>query len=93
MHIADEVGGEQVASPYGLRQTAGPCAVRRSGTSAPGLLAIRTVAGSMPLSSPDPSLEYKNGSIKNGQWVWHADCPENLIAVHEIYRNYITGLD
>ena len=45
------------------------------------------------MSSPDRSLEYKIGPIKNGQWAWHADCPENLIAVHEIYRNYITGLD
>tara|TARA_Y100001936_G_scaffold240400_1_gene274819 strand:+ start:40492 stop:41001 length:510 start_codon:yes stop_codon:yes gene_type:complete len=40
-------------------------------------------------SSLDPSLEYRKEFVKNGQWAWHGECPENLIAVHEIYRNYI----
>jgi colanic acid biosynthesis protein WcaH len=40
-------------------------------------------------SSLDPQREYKTGKPQSGEWAWHADCPENLIAVHEIYRQFI----
>jgi len=42
------------------------------------------------LTSPlDPALEYKSGPGKNGQWAWHAGCPDNLISVHEMYRKFV----
>lgn len=42
------------------------------------------------LTSPlNPQREYKTGMPQPGEWAWHAACPENLIAVHEIYRQYM----
>lgn len=42
------------------------------------------------LSPPDQKLRYSGiETPKNGMWMWHERCPENLIKVHEIYRNYI----
>jgi ADP-ribose pyrophosphatase YjhB (NUDIX family) len=40
-------------------------------------------------SPPDSRLEYGAGEPLRGQWMWHETCPENLIAVHEIYREYV----
>ena len=42
------------------------------------------------LTAPlDEGLEYKKESPKPGEWAWHAKCPDNLIPVHEMYRNYM----
>jgi len=42
------------------------------------------------LSSPPSSeLKFSSGVPKNGQWQWHDQCPDNLITVHEMYRQYI----
>lgn len=42
------------------------------------------------LSGPDEKLRYLGTGIpKNGMWMWHEQCPDNLIKVHEIYRKYI----
>jgi len=42
------------------------------------------------LTSPlDSALKYKTGPGQNGQWAWHAGCPDNLISVHEMYRKYV----
>ena len=41
------------------------------------------------ITSPDERLRYKAGAPLPGQWMWHDTCPENIIAVHEIYRAYI----
>jgi ADP-ribose pyrophosphatase YjhB (NUDIX family) len=46
------------------------------------------------LTSPlDPRFAYQGGAAENGQWAWHATCPENLISVHGLYRKYISGTD
>ncbi len=26
----------------------------------------------------------------HGEWAWHAHCPANLIAEHEVYRRFLT---
>lgn len=41
------------------------------------------------IGSPDKKLKYVKGSPKPGQWAWHDKCPANLIAVHEMYREFI----
>lgn len=38
------------------------------------------------LGSPAPKLKFSSRMPKNGQWQWHDRCPDNLIAVHEMYR-------
>jgi colanic acid biosynthesis protein WcaH len=37
----------------------------------------------------DEGLRYQNGSPTAGQWAWHSQCPDNLIPVHEMYRDHI----
>jgi ADP-ribose pyrophosphatase YjhB (NUDIX family) len=39
-------------------------------------------------SAPDGLLEHTSGTPLPGQWMWHETCPENIIPVHEIYREY-----
>jgi ADP-ribose pyrophosphatase YjhB (NUDIX family) len=39
--------------------------------------------------SLDEGLRYGNGSPKPGEWAWHGRCPDNLIAVHEMYRGFV----
>ncbi len=41
------------------------------------------------IAVPDEGLQYKSGEPLPDQWMWHDTCPENIIAVHEIYRGYI----
>ncbi len=41
------------------------------------------------LTPPDERLQYKSGAPLSGQWMWHETCPENIISVHQIYREYI----
>lgn len=41
------------------------------------------------VSSPDKSLAFRSGTPLSGQWMWHEKCPENIIAVHEIYSKYM----
>lgn len=44
------------------------------------------------LASPlDENLEYKVGAPEKGKWAWHDKCPDNLIKVHDIYREYINN--
>jgi colanic acid biosynthesis protein WcaH len=43
------------------------------------------------VSTLDENLEYKGGAPKNGEWAWHDKCPDNLIEVHNIYREYINN--
>lgn len=40
-------------------------------------------------SSPDENLRYTEGIPKNGNWSWHNGCPNDIISVHEMYREYI----
>lgn len=40
-------------------------------------------------SALDGKLRYHKGIPKPGEWAWHKKCPENIIAVHEMYRPYI----
>lgn len=44
-------------------------------------------------SSPDPTLKFCSGMPKNGEWMWHDRCPNNLIGVHEAYRPWIDNQD
>jgi colanic acid biosynthesis protein WcaH len=44
-------------------------------------------------TAPDNGLQYRSGQPLANQWMWHATCPENLIPVHEIYREYIECSD
>lgn len=42
------------------------------------------------LTSPlGTSLKFKKGVPKPGEWLWHRQCPGNLIPVHEMYRKFI----
>jgi len=44
------------------------------------------------LQSPlDRAREYISGKPSNGQWKWHEICPEDILRVHEMYRNFIEG--
>lgn len=38
---------------------------------------------------PDDKIRYRHGAPLPGQWMWHAQCPKNLLSVHEIYCNFI----
>ncbi len=38
---------------------------------------------------PDPAREYKGGTPRNGEWAWHAGCPDRLIQPHQVYRRFI----
>jgi len=42
------------------------------------------------LTSPiNQGMRYHTGVPKPGEWAWHSKCPDNLIAVHEMYRCFI----
>ena len=41
------------------------------------------------IGRPNKKLRYEKGNPKPGEWTWHSKCPNNLISVHEIYRNFI----
>jgi colanic acid biosynthesis protein WcaH len=40
---------------------------------------------------PDSTIKFSTGMPKNGQWMWHDRCPDNLIKVHEAYRPWINN--
>lgn len=40
-------------------------------------------------SKPKDELQYRSGHPLPGQWAWHETCPERLIKIHEIYREYM----
>ena len=42
-----------------------------------------------PLNAPAEALKFSCGMPKNGQWRWHDRCPDDLIRVHEMYREQI----
>lgn len=38
----------------------------------------------------DKTLKCKNEFLPNkGEWMWHASCPDNIISVHNMYREFI----
>lgn len=41
------------------------------------------------ITPPDEGLRYISGMPRPQQWMWHDNCPENIIDVHEIYRQFI----
>lgn len=41
------------------------------------------------ITSLDKNLRYEKGIPKPGEWAWHDKCPNNIISVHEMYRNLI----
>lgn len=41
-------------------------------------------------SPPEKNLEYKKGIPKPGQWIWCAECPENIIPAHRMYKKFIS---
>ena len=44
-------------------------------------------------TAPDNRLQYRSGEPLPNQWMWHDTCPDNIIPVHEIYREYIECSD
>lgn len=40
-------------------------------------------------SPPDEKLRYRDGLPVPGQWAWHDRCPDNIITVHRMYKDYI----
>ena len=38
----------------------------------------------------DENLRYRNGMPRHGEWAWHKECPANILAVHEMYRHFIS---
>lgn len=42
------------------------------------------------LTPPDEVLRFKSGRPKPNEWHWHATCPENIIAVHKMYEQFIS---
>ncbi len=44
-------------------------------------------------TGPDHRLQYRSGAPLRDQWKWHEKCPDDIIAVHEIYRDYMEGSD
>jgi len=40
-------------------------------------------------NAPAERLKYAGGVPQPGAWAWHRTCPEDLIPIHEIYREYI----
>jgi colanic acid biosynthesis protein WcaH len=40
-------------------------------------------------SEPDSTLRFFDGEPEAGQWAWHQGCPDNLLSVHDIYRQHI----
>lgn len=37
----------------------------------------------------EPKIMYKQGMPNPGEWAWHDKCPDNIISVHEMYKEYI----
>lgn len=42
------------------------------------------------VSPPATEMADVNKEIKAGQWLWHDDCPENIILEHEIYAQFFS---
>jgi len=40
------------------------------------------------VTPPDENLRYRGGAPRPNEWMWHSTCPENIIAVHEMYRQF-----
>jgi ADP-ribose pyrophosphatase YjhB (NUDIX family) len=40
-------------------------------------------------SPPDENLRHTGGTPRKDQWSWHSHCPDNIIDVHEMYREFI----
>ncbi len=38
---------------------------------------------------PDRAREYVSGKPGNGQWKWHETYPDNMLQVHDMYRDFI----
>lgn len=41
------------------------------------------------ISSLNENLMFKKGIPRQGQWAWHGKCPDNIISVHQMYREFI----
>ncbi len=40
-------------------------------------------------AGPDPERQYRTGEPLPNQWMWHETCPQDIIPIHEIYREFI----
>jgi colanic acid biosynthesis protein WcaH len=38
---------------------------------------------------PNPSMQVNGADPKSGEWAWHDMAPNNLIKVHEVFRQFI----
>lgn len=41
------------------------------------------------VSPPDENLRHLGGAPRKDQWAWHANCPDNILDVQEMYREFI----
>jgi ADP-ribose pyrophosphatase YjhB (NUDIX family) len=41
------------------------------------------------VEQPDERLKCKSALPNQNEWLWHDDCPDNIIFVHEMYRKFI----
>ena len=92
----EELGAEIEAEalPFDLMEEIQP-GVSRAGGAGPD---VRTRGHNVSaayrcrlLTPPDPAREYRLGSAaqpKEGEWAWHARCPEELLAVHRVYEKH-----
>lgn len=38
----------------------------------------------------DDNLRYKEKGVPQaGEWMWHGECPDNILSVHEMYRKFM----
>ncbi|MGC0154882.1 NUDIX hydrolase [Chromobacterium vaccinii] len=40
---------------------------------------------------PDPARRFDPAAPRAGDWAWHSHCPDNLVPVQRVYRDYIDG--
>jgi colanic acid biosynthesis protein WcaH len=91
----EELGAEieHEALPFDLMEEIQP----HAGDAAAGSEArtrghnVSAAYGCRLLTPADPAREYQPGSPhspREGQWAWHARCPDELLAVHRVYEKH-----
>jgi ADP-ribose pyrophosphatase YjhB (NUDIX family) len=43
----------------------------------------------VPAGEPDARMAFLGGRPVAGQWQWHTSCPDNLLTIQDVYRQYI----
>lgn len=79
-----ELGAEVAfdAAPIAIREVIQPPERRNRGHFISLLFRCRL------LSPPDEALRYRGGATGANEWQWHDRCPDNLLSVHAMYRDF-----